>query len=212
MEQLDQLMAEFLQMGEDVEKVVNRSIEALVKRNYQDALKVINEDDLIDNRQIVIEEKIAKLLSENNLPRKTLRTSLSILKLANDLERVGDYATNIAEIVLELKNEEYIKPLIHIPQLASLALNMLEVSLKAFVEGNSDLAEAVCRKDENADNMYEEIYDELSLLLTDLKDVKAARQAIRFHMIARFLERIADHATNIGEETILINTGKRVKY
>jgi phosphate transport system protein len=205
-------MAEFLQMGEDVEKVVNRSIEALVKRNYQDALKVINEDDLIDNRQIVIEEKIAKLLSENNLPRKTLRTSLSILKLANDLERVGDYATNIAEIVLELKNEEYIKPLIHIPQLASLALNMLEVSLKAFVEGNSDLAEAVCRKDENADNMYEEIYDELSLLLTDLKDVKAARQAIRFHMIARFLERIADHATNIGEETILINTGKRVKY
>lgn len=212
LEQLDQLMAEFLQMGEDVEKVVNRSIEALVKRNYQDALKVINEDDLIDNRQIVIEEKIAKLLSENNLPRKTLRTSLSILKLANDLERVGDYATNIAEIVLELKNEEYIKPLIHIPQLASLALNMLEVSLKAFVEGNSDLAEAVCRKDENADNMYEEIYDELSLLLTDLKDVKAARQAIRFHMIARFLERIADHATNIGEETILINTGKRVKY
>ncbi len=212
MEQLDQLMAEFLQMGEDVEKVVNRSIEALVKRNYQDALKVINEDDLIDNKQIVIEEKIAKLLSENNLPGKTLRTSLSILKLANDLERVGDYATNIAEIVLELKNEEYIKPLIHIPQLANLALNMLEVSLKAFVAGDSDLAEAVCRKDENADNMYEKIYDELSLLLTDLKDVKAARQAIRFHMIARFLERIADHATNIGEETILINTGKRVKY
>ncbi|HBT18005.1 MAG TPA: phosphate transport system regulatory protein PhoU [Firmicutes bacterium] len=212
MDQLDQLISELKQMGEEVKKVVCRSIDALVNRNYQEALEIINEDDLIDNQLIVLEEKITFLLAERNPKGKELRCCLSVFKLAKDLERIGDYATNIAEIVLELKNEEYIKPLIHIPQLAALAVNMLEVSLKAFVEENADLAEAVCRKDEKADNMYEGIYNELTQMLTDPGDLQRVRQAIRFHMIARFLERIADHATNIGEETILLYTGKRVKY
>jgi phosphate transport system protein len=207
LDQLDQLISELKQMGEEVKKVVCRSIDALVNRNYQEALEIINEDDLIDNQLIVLEEKITFLLAERNPKGKELRCCLSVFKLAKDLERIGDYATNIAEIVLELKNEEYIKPLIHIPQLAALAVNMLEVSLKAFVEENADLAEAVCRKDEK-----EGIYNELTQMLTDPGDLQRVRQAIRFHMIARFLERIADHATNIGEETILLYTGKRVKY
>lgn len=212
MNQLDQLMTELVQMGEGVKKVVIRSIDALVNRNYQEALEIINEDDLIDNQLIVIEEKITILLAERSPKGKALRRSLSVFKLAKDLERIGDYANNISKITLELKNEEYIKPLTHISQMSALVVNMLDVSLKSFVDGNTDLAEAVCRKDEEADNLYEEIYNELTQMLTDPGDLHRVRQAIRFHMIARFLERIADHATNISEETILLYTGKRVKY
>ena len=111
-----------------------------------------------------------------------------------------------------MKNQEYIKPLIHIPQLASLALNMLDVALRAFLDGNADLAEAVCRKDEEADNICDSIYKELTTNLTAQEDPNWVKQIIRLNMVARYLERIADHATNIGEETILLYTGKRVKY
>jgi phosphate transport system protein len=210
--QLEQLMTELEQMGENVIKAVRRAMEALVEKNPQAALEIINQDDLFDNQLIVIEELITRFIAANNPRGKELRSSLSVFKLAKDLERVADYATNIAEIALELKNEEYIKPLVHIPQLASLALNMLDVSLRAFLDGNAELAEAVCRKDEGADNLYDSIYKELTTNLLTQADPSWARQTLRFNMIARFLERIADHATNIGEETILLYTGKRVKY
>ncbi|NLY91507.1 MAG: phosphate signaling complex protein PhoU [Firmicutes bacterium] len=199
-------------MGKRVAQAVRRSIDALVEKDPQIALEIINQDDLIDNQLIVIEDQITRYIATKNPQGKELRRSLSVFKLAKDLERVADYATNIAEIALELKNEEYIKPLIHIPQLASLALNMLDVALRAFLDGNVDLAEAVCRKDEEADNLCDDIYKELTTKVLTQGEPSWARQTIRFNMIARYLERIADHATNIGEETILLYTGKRVKY
>lgn len=210
--QLEQLMSELEQMGKRVAQAVRRSIDALVEKDPQIALEIINQDDLIDNQLIVIEDQITRYIATKNPQGKELRRSLSVFKLAKDLERVADYATNIAEIALELKNEEYIKPLIHIPQLASLALNMLDVALRAFLDGNVDLAEAVCRKDEEADNLCDDIYKELTTKVLTQGEPSWARQTIRFNMIARYLERIADHATNIGEETILLYTGKRVKY
>ena len=199
-------------MGEAVKKRVERAINALVEKDPEVALEIIREDDLFDNELIVFEDKITRFLAEKTPHGKELRSSLSVFKMAKDLERIADYATNIAEIVLELKNEEYIKPLIHIPQLASLALNMLDVALRAFLDGNVDLAEAVCRKDEEADNLCDAIYKELTTKVLAQGEPSGARQMIRFNMIARYLERIADHATNIGEETILLYTGKRVKY
>jgi phosphate transport system protein len=210
--QLEQLMSEIEKMGEAVKKRVERAINALVEKDPEVALEIIREDDLFDNELIVFEDKITRFLAEKTPHGKELRSSLSVFKMAKDLERIADYATNIAEIVLELKNEEYIKPLIHIPQLASLALNMLEVALRAFLDGNPDLAEAVCRKDEEADNLCDTIYKELTSGEWTEGEPRSIRQTVRFNMIARFLERIADHATNIGEETILLHTGKRVKY
>lgn len=212
MNQLEHLMSEIERMGEAVKKRVHRSIHALVEKDPEAALEIIREDDLFDNELIVFEDKITRFIAEKNPHGKELRSSLSVFKMAKDLERIADYATNIAEIVLELKNDEYIKPLVHIPQLASLALNMLEVALRAFLDGNSDLAEAVCRKDEEADNLYDTIYKELTSGELMEGQPHLLRQTVRFNMIARFLERIADHATNIGEETILLHTGKRVKY
>lgn len=203
---------DLLKMGNLVAGMMKKAIQALRDQDSDIARHVIEQDDLIDNLQIVIEEELERLLAITPPIGFNLRRDFTIIKIVNDLERIGDYATNIAGVVLELKNEKYIKPLIHIPQLASLAMNMVSTVLKAFIEKNSDLAEAVCRKDEEADNLYDEIQDELIKILANNTDPQVSYQASRFLLIAEWLERTADHATNIGEETIYIITGKRVKY
>lgn len=203
---------DLLKMGNLVEETMRNAIKALREQNVDLARLVIEKDDLIDNLQIVIEEEIERIVSKTPQVGFDLRRDFTTIKIVNDLERIGDYATNIAQVVLELKNDKYIKPLVHIPKLAVLAMNMVSTVLKAFVEKNADLAEAVCRKDEEADNIYEGIQEELVGILADDLSPQMAFQASRFLLIAEWLERTADHATNIGEETIYIVTGKRVKY
>ncbi len=203
---------DLLKMGNLVEETMRNAIKALREQNVDLARLVIEKDDLIDNLQIVIEEEIEQMVSKTPQVGFDLRRDFTTIKIVNDLERIGDYATNIAQVVLELKNDKYIKPLVHIPKLAVLAMNMVSTVLKAFVERNADLAEAVCRKDEEVDNIYEEIQEELIGILAEDLSPQVAFQASRFLLIAEWLERTADHATNIGEETIYIVTGKRVKY
>ncbi len=212
MNQTEQLTADFLRMGRGVEAAVKSSVKAMVEKDMEEALKIIAGDSVFDNDLIVIEDKVAGIIADRNPKGRELRTCLSIAKLARDLERIGDYASNIAEVTLELKDEEYIKPLIHIPRLAEVACNMLKVALQAFVEGDPDLAEAVCREDEKADNLYEELYNEIIQILLTPEDLTRTAQGVRFLLVGGYLERIADHATNIGEEIIFIHTGKRVKY
>jgi phosphate transport system protein len=208
----EKLEQDLLKMGNLVEETMKMAIQALRDQNPEMAIMVIERDDLIDNLQIVIEEEIERSAMENHPMGFELRRDFATIKIVNDLERIGDYATNIAEIVLELKNEQYLKPLVHIPQLASLAMNMVTTVLKAFIEKNPDLAEAVCRRDDEADDIYEEIREELIKIIGSESNPQKAYQASRFLLIAEWLERAADHATNIGEETIYIFTGKRVKY
>lgn len=209
---MDKVEQDLLKMGDLAQEIMKLAIEALRDHNVDLARIVIQKDDQIDNLEIVIEEKIERLVANGSKVGFDVRRELAALKIARDLERIGDYATNIAEVVLELKNEQYLKPLVHIPQLASLAMNMTATVLKAFIDKNPDLAEAVCRKDEEADNLHAEICDELIRIIGKEADPHRAYQASRFLMIAEWLERTADHTTNIGEETIYITTGKRVKY
>jgi phosphate transport system protein len=211
-ENFERVERDLLKMGGLVELTMKRAIQALREQDTDIARHVIEQDDQIDNLQIVIEEEVERVVLVTPPIGFNLRRDFTIIKIANDLERIGDYATNIAEVVLELKTEQYIKPLIHIPQLAALAMNMVSTVLKAFIEKNADLAEAVCRKDEEADNLYEEIRDELERISDKTLNLQVARQAFRFLLVAEWLERTADHATNIGEELIYIVTGKRVKY
>jgi phosphate transport system protein len=203
---------DLLKMGSLVETTMKKAIQALRDQDADIARHVIEQDDLIDNLQIVIEEEIERIVSKIPPMGFDLRREFTTIKIVNDLERIGDYATNIAEVVLELKTEKYIKPLVHIPQLAGLAVSMVSTVLKAFMEKNADLAEAVCRKDEEADNLYAEIQGELIKILSKDTNPQVSYQASRFLLIAEWLERTADHATNIGEEIIYILTGKRVKY
>ncbi|HEX2954803.1 MAG TPA: phosphate signaling complex protein PhoU [Bacillota bacterium] len=208
---LTMVQNELLRMGELVQKTMRRAIQSLKDRDEHLAREIINQDDIIDNFLIVMEDHVAAALAEGPTT-KDLRRLLANLKISNNLERIADYASNIAELVLEFKGEEYIKPLEHIPHLSRLALDMLDASLKAFVEGDADLAEAVCKRDDEADDLHEDIHHELLRLMDQSSDPRTTRQSIRFLLISGYLERIADHATNIGEETIYSATGKRVQF
>jgi phosphate transport system protein len=211
-EKWEQLLADLIDMSEIAEGMLQNSIKALDKKDIALAKQVINQDDILDNYQITIEEKVSRLLSMNQPLISDAWNNIAVVKIAGDLERIGDLANDIAEAVLELKNEEYLEPLVMIPELAETVSEMLATVLEAFITKNVDLAEAVCRKDEEADNIYEQIYESNIKLIDQSEGAGNIKQVVRFINVAKSLERIGDHATNIGEETIYTVTGKRVKY
>ncbi len=211
-QELDRIIGEVLKMGHNAEEYLDDSVQALRTKDELAAKELLDRDVVIDTSLIVIEDSIVRLAGMQRLLPKDARTCLGIVNIANALERIGDYATNIAEIVLDLKDEEYIKPLVHIPQLADVAVSMLHTALKAFINQDVDLAEAVCRKDEEADDLLSEIDHELIHLVGQGVDSGQARQAALLLGVAQYLERVADLATNICEETIYMVTGNRVKY
>ncbi|MFP4662563.1 MAG: phosphate signaling complex protein PhoU [Halanaerobiales bacterium] len=209
----EQLLNDLSDMSEIAEEMLQSSIKALNNQDVAMAKEVINRDDVLDNYLITIEEESVRLLSMNKPLKSDVWNNIAAVKIAEDLERVGDLAYNIAETVLDLKNDEYLEPLVMIPELADLVSEMLDTVLEAFVTRNIDLAEAVCRKDEEADNIFEQIYQSSIKLINKSEDTTAnIKQVISFLNVAKALERIGDHATNIGEETIYIVTGKHVKY
>lgn len=208
----EKLLSELSDMSEIAEGMLQDAIKALNSRDVELAKEVINKDDLVDNYLITIEEQATRLLAMNQPLKSDVWNNIAAIKIASDLERVGDMANNIAEIVLNLNKDEKVEPLIMIPELADLVLEMLDTVLEAFVTRNADLAEAVCRKDEEADNIYEQIYNSSLKLINKAEGTANIGQIISFLDVAKSLERIGDHATNIGEETIFVVTGKRVKY
>jgi phosphate transport system protein len=211
-EKWEQILVDLSDMSEVAEEMLQNSIKALNTRDIALAKQVINRDDVLDNYQITIEEEVSRLLAMNQPLKSDVWNNIAAVKIASDLERIGDLANDIAETVLDLKNEEYLEPLVMIPELCELVSEMLDAVLEAFVTKNIDLAEAVCRKDEEADNIFEQIYKSALKLINQSDGVKNIGQVVRFINVAKALERIGDHATNIGEETIYTVTGKRVRY
>jgi len=208
----DELFDDLSDMSEIAESMLQNSIKALDKKDDELARQVIERDSVLDNFQITVEEKITRLLNHEKPLVSDCTLTIAILKIASDIERIGDHATNIAEIVLEVQNEKYLQPLVMIPELSEIVHDMLDAVLEAFITRNADLAEAVCRKDERADNIYDKVYNQTLKLINQSEKIKNVNQAVRFLTVAKSLERIGDHATNIGEETIFLVTGKRVKY
>mgnify|MGYP006297934067 FL=1 len=209
----EQLLDDLSDMSEIAEDMLQNSIKALDNKNVDLAKQVINRDDVLDNYQVTVEEEINELLSLEKPLMSDRWLTIAILKISSDFERIGDLSTNIAEIVFELKNEEYLQPLVMIPELAEIVSDMLDAVLEAFITKNVDLAEAACRRDERVDNIYDKIYEQSIKLINQTEGTKQnINQVLRFIDVAQALERIGDHATNIGEETIFVVTGKRVKY
>ena len=207
-----QLLDDLSNMSEVAEEMLQNAIDALDEKNGDLAWDVINRDDVMDNYQVTIEEEVSRLLSLDKPLMSDIQYSIALVKIASDLERIADHATNIAEIVLELKNEEYLQSLVMIPELAGIVKDMLDVVLEAFITKNADLAEAACRQDERVDNIYEQIYNKNLKLISKKEELENVSQVFSFTNVAKSLERIGDHATNIGEETIFILTKKRTKY
>jgi phosphate transport system protein len=208
----EQLLSDLSDMSEVAEEMLQSVIKAMDNLNVEKAHEIIEKDDVLDNYLITIEEEVSRLLTLDQPLAADTWFSIAMIKIANDLERIGDQATNIAEILLELKHDGIMKPLIMIPELADIVTDMLDVVLESFATKNSDLAEAACRMDEKADNLYEDIYFKAIKMISQKEDKEKVKQIVQHINLAKALERVGDHATNIGEETIFIVTGKRVKY
>jgi phosphate transport system protein len=208
----EQLLNDLSDMSEVAEEMLQNVIKAMDDLNVEKAHEIIERDDVLDNYLITIEEEVSRLLTLDQPLASDTWFSIAMIKIANDLERIGDQATNIAEILLELKHDGIMKPLVMIPELADIVTDMLDVVLESFSTRNADLAEAACRMDEKADNLYEDIYQKAIKMISKKEDREEVKQIVQHINLAKSLERVGDHATNIGEETIFISTGKRVKY
>jgi len=205
---LESLHDDILRMGSIVEKQLQQCIEALVSKDENLAMHVIENDDLVDNLEKEIENKCIRLIAKEQPLAIDLRTIFTNTKIVTDLERMADYAVDIAKIVKRLKNQDYIKELIDIPKMALLVEIMIKKALDGFIEGNVETAYELCKMDDQVDAYYKIIFNELLEIM--IKDKSTLNQATQFLFVAKNLERIGDHVTNICEWTVYLVTGELV--
>ena len=204
--QLVQLNNELIEMGGMIEKAISDTVKALVNQDIELASNVIEYDEEIDHQEREIEQLCLKLLLQQQPVAKDLRLISAALKMITDMERIGDHATDISEITIELSKESYIKKLDHIQQMAKETMVMLVQSVEAFVNKDMDKGRAVIAHDDVVDDLFNKVKAELIAMIHE--DVNAGEQASDLLMAAKYFERIGDHATNISEWVIFSITGQ----
>ncbi len=209
-EELKHLKQKLLQMGDLSQEMIGLAIKALTDRNDAYSKEVLHLEDRVNHIEIEIEEESLRLLSIRQPVARDLRLLTAVLKINSNLERVADQACNIAETSFYLLKEPPLKPLIDIPHMATLAQRMIKNSLDAFVNQDAVLAKHVCLEDDDVDRLNDQIFRELLTYM--MEDPKSITRAVDLILVARNLERIADHATNISEDVIFIVEGKNVKH
>ena len=210
-EELKELHKEILRMGVLTQEAIFKSIEALKNRDKTQAQEIIDTDDRIDELELAIDERCIDLIARHQPMAGDLRFITTGMKINAELERIADLAVDISQRVLELMEKPLLKPLIDIPKLSTIAQNMVRDSIDAFVNRDVELAKKVVLSDEEADNLRNLVQEEL---INDYmaKDPATAPRAVALLLIARYLERICDHATNIAEDVIYMVEGKVVKH
>jgi phosphate transport system protein len=206
-QKLERLQKELLQMGELVEEAIELSVQSLLTQDSELAEQVILRDDEIDTRENQVEDLCLALLATQQPLARDLRSISTILKISTDLERMADHAVDVAKATLRIGTEPLIKPLIDIPRMAKLAQKMVRDSLTAFIRNDCTLAKGLAEDDHQVDHLYNQIFRELLVLM--LENPKTIRQATVLLFVGQHLERIADHATNIGEWVIYASTGEK---
>lgn len=209
-EQLQDLKETLLKMAAAVETSIAKAVDSLIDRDNKLASEVIKMDDHINNLEIQIDDLCLKLLALQQPLAVDLRFITSAMKINNDLERIGDHAVNIAERAKMLNEQELIKPLIDLPQMARIAQSMVKDSLDSFINGNVEKARAVYVRDDEVDQLDEQIFRELLTYM--ISDTKTIPRALNLILISKNLERIADLSTNIAEEVIFIYKAKIIKH
>jgi len=209
-EELRELKEKILFEGSLVEKAVRNAIKALLSRDSELARRVIEDDDLINTKEVEIEEFCIKLLALRQPAAKDLRFITTAVKINYDLERMGDMAVNVCERVLDLNLEPQLKPYIDLPEMAEIAQMMVKESLEAFVREDVQLAWKVTNEDEKVDQLTEQIFRELLTYMSE--DMKAISRSTRLLFIAKYLERLADHAVSIAELVIFLVEGKIIRH
>ncbi len=209
-EEVSNLKKTLFGMATVVTEMISKSVKSLVDRNMIMAEEVIKTDRKVDKMEIKIDNLCIKIQALYQPEAQDLRTVTMIMKINNDLERIGDHAVNIAEKVMYLADKPPVKPLIDIPRMGDKSVQMVKESLDAFANRDADLAVAVCKSDDEIDMLEKQVMRELISFM--VADPKTIDRAINLILIARDLERVADLATNISEGVYYIVHGKSLKH
>jgi phosphate transport system protein len=208
--ELEELNQKLLEMGGLVESAISRSVRSLVDQSRELAEQVIRDEPRINRMEMEIDGMVTRLLALRQPVARDLRFLTSALKINTDLERIGDLAQHVAERSLSLMHHPLVKPMIDIPKMASLVQSMLLKCLDAFVNGDDVLARSVLLADDEVDALRDAVYAELQETMQ--RDPGVVPAAIDLIFVARNLERIGDHATNIAEDVVFLVKGIDVRH
>ncbi len=203
---LHSINVEIIRMGTLIEKALEETIEALVKQDVELAQKIIKGDDVFDQMELDIESKCMSAIATQQPVATDLREILSVLKIVTDLERIADHCQDISKITIELANKVYVKPLIDIPKMAKEVKKMIKMTIDCYIEQDVEKAVVICKNDDIVDDYFRTIFKDLEIIMKDKPD--EIKQCMDFLMIAKYLERMADHSTNIAEWVIFSVEGR----
>ncbi|MDX2253331.1 MAG: phosphate signaling complex protein PhoU [Nitrospira sp.] len=209
-EELAELKATLVRMASLAEDQIDQALSALTNRNSDQARQVIERDHKVNALDVEIDEECLRLLALHQPAARDLRLVTTAMKISTELERISDLAENVCERTLELNEEPQLKPYIDIPRMGSIARTMVKESIDAFVKDDSTLARKVLANDDLVDDLMEQIFRELLSYM--IEDPHTTTRAIRLSFIAKYLERIADHATNIAELVVYLVEGKIIRH
>lgn len=205
--QLSKLNSEILDYGLMAEKILEMAITSLINQDIKLANEVKKFEEEMDKKEHVLENKCLEILALQQPMAKDLRVVSSVIKMISDIERIGDLSENIADATIKIGNEPFIKPLIDIPKMYKICCEMISKSLESYINEDAVEAERICRMDDQIDSIFLNIVDEIFEIVS--RDSSCIKQGMQFLLISRYIERIADHVTNICESVNYIATGNR---
>jgi phosphate transport system protein len=206
-EQLKAVKQSLTKMGVLVEESLVKAIQSLQDLNASLADTVIQDDQLVNKMEQDIDTQCATLIATQQPVATDLRKLIAAIRIATDLERMGDLAVDIAKVAKRLSGETFIKPLVDIPKMAQIALQMIRDGLRSYTDEDVQLAKKLGEDDHQVDMLYKHVVQEMFGLIQN--DASKVQQGMQLCFVGRYIERIADHATNIGESVVYIATGKR---
>lgn len=204
--QIRELEDMLLRMGKESEAMLEDALRALKDRDVDLAERTMKRDDVVDELRFGVERKSIELIATQQPAAKDLRRIFACLSIASDVERVGDYSVDLCKTARRLADRPLFKPLVDIPRMEQMVVRMLKESLEGFVSRDLNLIEKMIGDDDEVDHLYKYLHEELCDFMK--KDPDLVDQAVQLLLIARYLERVADHITNIGERVYYVETGE----
>lgn len=198
---------DIIKMGTLIEKTIEETVRALVDQDIDLAKKISNGDDRFDQMEVEIEKKCISLLARQQPVATDLRVVTSVLKIVTDLERIADHCQDISKLTIDLAGKAYVKPLVDIPKMAKQVREMVRMTIDCYIDLDIEKSKSICANDDVVDDFYHMIVSDLEIIMKEKPE--EIKQCVDFLLIAKYLERMADHATNIAEWVIYSVEGKR---
>ncbi len=198
--ELKAIHVDIIKMGTLIERTIEETITALVNQDVKLAKSVANGDDRFDKMELDIESKCISVIATQQPVASDLRKLFSIVKIVTDLERIADHCQDISKLTLDLSGQTYVKPLIDIPKMAKQVREMVKMTIDCYIDQDVAKSKIVCANDDIVDDYFNTIFNDLEIVMKEKPD--AIKQCMDFLMIAKYLERMADHATNVAEWVI----------